>query len=128
MPAVCTSLAMVSVSDLMKELNAVLLIGIAAAPMLSKRVLNSGEFKIFTTSALSLSRTGLGVLLGASLPNVMVVSPSKGYKDVKDLIAKVKAKPDGFNYASAATCCKWHHKFNALFGPVLRLRSHADSA
>jgi tripartite-type tricarboxylate transporter receptor subunit TctC len=37
----------------------------------------------------------------ASLPNVLVVSPSKGYKDLKDLVARVKAKPDTFNYASA---------------------------
>ena len=48
--------------------------GMAAAPMLSKRVLNSGEFKIFTTSALSLSSTGLGVLLGASMPTQKVYS------------------------------------------------------
>jgi tripartite-type tricarboxylate transporter receptor subunit TctC len=44
----------------------------------------------------------------ASLPNVMVVSPSKGYKDVKDLVAKVKAKPDGFNYASAGNGSATH--------------------
>ena len=65
---------MVSVSDLMNVLKAVLLIGMAAAPMLSRRVLNSGEFKIFTTSALSLSRTGLGVLLGANMPTQKVYS------------------------------------------------------
>mgnify|MGYP003863716485 CR=1 FL=1 len=35
----------------------------------------------------------VGITSLASLPNVMVVSPSKGFKDVKDLIAKVKAKP-----------------------------------
>jgi tripartite-type tricarboxylate transporter receptor subunit TctC len=39
---------------------------------------------------------------------VMVVSPSKGYKDVKDLVAKVKAKPDGFNYASAGNGSATH--------------------
>jgi tripartite-type tricarboxylate transporter receptor subunit TctC len=37
----------------------------------------------------------------ASLPNVIVVSPSKGYKDVADLVAKAKAQPGVLNYASA---------------------------
>ena len=50
----------------------------------------------------------VGITPLASLPNVMVVSPSKGYKDVKDLIAKVKAKPDAFNYASAGTGSATH--------------------
>jgi tripartite-type tricarboxylate transporter receptor subunit TctC len=49
-----------------------------------------------------------GVTALASLPNVLVVSPSKGYKDVKDLVAKVKAKPDGFNFASAGTGSATH--------------------
>ena len=31
----------------------------------------------------------VGITPLASLPNVMVVSPSKGYKDIKDLIAKL---------------------------------------
>ncbi len=42
-----------------------------------------------------------GVTTLASLPNVLVVSPTKGYKDAKDLVARVKAKPEAFNYASA---------------------------
>lgn len=37
----------------------------------------------------------------AVIPNVMVVSPNKGFKNVKDLIAKAKEKPGQFNYASA---------------------------
>jgi tripartite-type tricarboxylate transporter receptor subunit TctC len=49
-----------------------------------------------------------GVTALASLPNILVVSPSKGYKDVKDLLAKVKAKPDGFNYGSAGTASATH--------------------
>jgi tripartite-type tricarboxylate transporter receptor subunit TctC len=49
-----------------------------------------------------------GITPLASLPNVMVVSPSKGYTDVKDLVAKVKAKPDGFNYASAGNGSATH--------------------
>ena len=36
----------------------------------------------------------------AIVPNVMVVSPSKGYKTVKDVIDAAKAKPGQLNYAS----------------------------
>ncbi|MGA8516519.1 MAG: tripartite tricarboxylate transporter substrate-binding protein, partial [Burkholderiaceae bacterium] len=49
-----------------------------------------------------------GVTALASLPNILVVSPTKGYKDVKDLMAKVKAKPDGFNFASAGNGSATH--------------------
>ena len=49
-----------------------------------------------------------GVTTLASLPNVLVVSPAKGYKDVKDLVAKVKAKPDAFNYGSAGNGSATH--------------------
>ena len=35
------------------------------------------------------------------VPNVMVVSPSKGYKSVKDVVAAAKDKPGQLNYASA---------------------------
>ena len=37
----------------------------------------------------------------AVVPNVMVVSPSKGYKSVKDVVAAAKDKPGQLNYASA---------------------------
>ena len=37
----------------------------------------------------------------AVVPNVMVVSPNKGYKSVKDVIAAAKDKPGQLNYASA---------------------------
>ena len=37
----------------------------------------------------------------AVVPNVMVVSPSKGYKSVKDVVAVAKDKPGQLNYASA---------------------------
>ena len=36
----------------------------------------------------------------AVVPNVMVVSPSKGYKTVKDVIDAAKARPGQLNYAS----------------------------
>lgn len=63
--------------------------GIGAAPMLSSLVLNSGEFKILTTSALSLSRTGLGVLLGANMPTQNVYSePGTPASDVVGVLGK----------------------------------------
>jgi tripartite-type tricarboxylate transporter receptor subunit TctC len=49
-----------------------------------------------------------GITPLASLPNVLVVSPSKGFKDVADLIARVKAKPGSFNYGSAGNGSATH--------------------
>ncbi len=42
-----------------------------------------------------------GVTPLAALPNVMVVSPARGWKTVADVIAAAKAKPGALNYASA---------------------------
>jgi tripartite-type tricarboxylate transporter receptor subunit TctC len=42
-----------------------------------------------------------GVTPLAALPNVMVVSPSRGWKTVADVVAAAKAKPGQLNYASA---------------------------
>ena len=39
---------------------------------------------------------------------MLVVSPAKGYKDLADLIAQVKAKPDSFNYGSAGNGSATH--------------------
>ena len=49
-----------------------------------------------------------GITPLASLPNVLVVAPSKGYKDVADLVAKVKAQPDKLFYASAGNGSATH--------------------
>lgn len=35
-----------------------------------------------------------------SLPVVLVISPSKGFKTIQDMVAAAKAKPGSFNYAS----------------------------
>jgi tripartite-type tricarboxylate transporter receptor subunit TctC len=43
----------------------------------------------------------VGITPLASLPNVLVVGPSKGYKNVKDLVDKAKANPGALNYGSA---------------------------
>ncbi len=42
-----------------------------------------------------------GVTPLASLPNVLIVSPSKGFKSVKDLVDKARANPGALNYGSA---------------------------
>lgn len=60
-----------------------------------------------------------GITTLANLPNVMVVAPSKGYKDVQDLIAKAKASPDALNYGSAGNGSATHmsaEKFRVAAG------------
>jgi tripartite-type tricarboxylate transporter receptor subunit TctC len=42
-----------------------------------------------------------GVTPLAALPNVLVVSPARGWKSVADLVAAAKARPGQLNYASA---------------------------
>ena len=42
-----------------------------------------------------------GITPLASLPNVLVISPSKGIRSVKDLIAAAKSKPGSVTFASA---------------------------
>jgi len=48
-----------------------------------------------------------GVTPLASLPNVLVAPPGR-FADVKDLVAQAKAKPGGFNYASAGNGSATH--------------------
>jgi len=47
------------------------------------------------------------VSLGTS-PNVLVVSPERGFKTARDLVAAAKAKPGSFNYASAGVGSATH--------------------
>ena len=49
-----------------------------------------------------------GVTPLVAVPNVLVVSPSRGWKTVADLIAAAKAKPGALNYASAGTGSATH--------------------
>ena len=49
-----------------------------------------------------------GVTPLAALPNVMVVSPSRGWKTVADLLAAAKAKPGALNYGSAGNGSATH--------------------
>ena len=54
------------------------------------------------------ARDFAGVTPLASLPNALVVGPSKGIRSVKDLIAAAKAKPGTFTYASAGAGSATH--------------------
>jgi tripartite-type tricarboxylate transporter receptor subunit TctC len=54
------------------------------------------------------ARDFAGVTPLASLPNALVVAPSKGIRSVKDLIAAAKAKPGTFTYASAGAGSATH--------------------
>jgi len=49
-----------------------------------------------------------GVIPLGSLPNVLVVSPSKGFHSVGDLVATAKAKPGTMTYASAGVGSATH--------------------
>lgn len=49
-----------------------------------------------------------GVTPLAALPNVMVVSPARGWKSVADVVAAAKAKPGQLNYASAGVGSATH--------------------
>ncbi len=60
-----------------------------------------------------------GVASLASLPSVLVVSPSLGVKSVKELVAMVKAKPGAYNYGTAGVGSAAHinsEKFNVAAG------------
>jgi tripartite-type tricarboxylate transporter receptor subunit TctC len=49
-----------------------------------------------------------GVTPLASLPNVLIVAPSKGFRSVQDLVARAKASPGALNYGSAGNGSATH--------------------
>lgn len=60
-----------------------------------------------------------GVTPLATLPNVVVTAPAKGYKTMKDIVAAAKAKPGALNYGSAGSGSATHinaEKFRAVAG------------
>jgi len=60
-----------------------------------------------------------GVAPLVNLPSVLIVPPSLGVKNVKDLVAKAKAKPGDFNYGTAGVGSAAHintEKFNKAAG------------
>jgi tripartite-type tricarboxylate transporter receptor subunit TctC len=42
-----------------------------------------------------------GITMLANIPNILVISPAKGIRSVKELVAAAKARPGQLNYASA---------------------------
>ena len=63
---------------------------------------------IYTNLSYDTLRDLTGVTPLASLPNVLVVNPAKGWKSVADLVAAAKAKPGSLNYASAGVGSATH--------------------
>jgi len=60
-----------------------------------------------------------GVTPLATLPNVVVVAPSKGYNSMKDIVAAARAKPGTLNFGSAGSGSATHinaEKFRAVAG------------
>jgi tripartite-type tricarboxylate transporter receptor subunit TctC len=55
-----------------------------------------------------------GVIPLGSLPNVLVVAPSKGFKSLGDLVAAAKAKPGSITYASAGIGSGTHFRAERL--------------
>jgi tripartite-type tricarboxylate transporter receptor subunit TctC len=49
-----------------------------------------------------------GITLLASLPNVLVTSPSKGFRSAADLVKRAKDRPGELNYGSAGTGSATH--------------------
>lgn len=63
-----------------------------------------------------------GVTPLAAVPNVLVVSPTRGWKTVADVLAAAKAKPGQLNYASAGTGSATH-----LNAEKFKLRAGIDA-
>lgn len=62
----------------------------------------------FASLPFNTERDFAGITPIAALPNVLVIAPSKGIKNVADLIAAAKAKPGAMNYASAGAGSATH--------------------
>ena len=63
---------------------------------------------IYTSLPYDTVRDFTGVTPLASLPNVLIVSPSKGFKSVGDMVEKARASPGTFNYGSAGNGSATH--------------------
>src|SRR5437868_2150615 len=79
-------------------------------------VVNDVLYKVLSYDVLN-DLAGVAPLV--SLPSVLIVPPSLGVKDVKDLVARAKAKPGEFNYGTAGVGSAAHinsEKFNLAAG------------
>ena len=63
---------------------------------------------MFATLPYDTLRDFTGITPLASLPNALVIAPSKGIRSVKELIAAAKAKPGSITFASAGTGSATH--------------------
>ncbi|HEY5000032.1 MAG TPA: tripartite tricarboxylate transporter substrate binding protein [Usitatibacter sp.] len=63
---------------------------------------------IYTSLSYDTIKDFAGVTPLASLPNVLVVSPAKGWKTVGDMVQKARANPGTFNYGSAGVGSATH--------------------
>ena len=63
-----------------------------------------------------------GVTTLASLPNVLIVAPSQGFKNVQDLVERARANPGKLNYASAGNGSATH-----MNAEIFRLSAKFDA-
>jgi tripartite-type tricarboxylate transporter receptor subunit TctC len=77
---------------------------------------------IYSTLQYDTTKDLTGVTPLAALPNVLVVSPSRGWKSVNDLVAAARAKPGQLNYASAGVGSATH-----MNAEKFKLRAHIDA-
>jgi tripartite-type tricarboxylate transporter receptor subunit TctC len=74
---------------------------------------------IYKTLPYDTAKDLMGVSLLARQPNILVVSPDKGWKSVGDLVKQVKAQPGKMSFASAGVGSATHmngEKFKAAAG------------
>ena len=63
---------------------------------------------IYTNLSYDTVKDLVGITPLASLPNVMIVPPARGWKTVADVVAAAKARPGQLNYASAGVGSATH--------------------
>ena len=78
---------------------------------------------IYTNLSYDTVKDLVGITPLASLPNVMIVPPGRGWKTAADVVAAAKAKPGQLNYASAGVGSATH-----LNAEKFRLQAGFDAA
>ncbi|MGZ5087349.1 MAG: tripartite tricarboxylate transporter substrate binding protein [Usitatibacter sp.] len=77
---------------------------------------------IYTQLSYDTLKDFAGVTPLASLPNVLIVAPSKGFKTVADLVQKARANPGALNYGSAGNGSATH-----MNAEIFRLSAKFDA-